>query len=151
MCCCCRYCKKKKAKKLKKEGGEIESPSTTKNEAISAAAVKTVELQTYKLDDLQNFEDDSYYITDPQANEDDANWSVDTTWFYISSSGIMLGPFKTYELVTLYVDNNIDSLTCITRDTLLRHDKGMASWRRLHEMPALNQFVSRSLVNGNAH
>ena len=115
---------------------------------MTVDAVELVEAPTYSLDDLQNFDYENYNIFDTDSHDDDAMWSIDTTWNYISSEGIMLGPFKTAELVVFYEENNLNSLTCIDKTTLIRSENGMESWRRLYEMPALCKFVCRSLVTG---
>ena len=115
---------------------------------MTVDAVELVEAPTYSLDDLQNFDYENYNIFDTDSHDDDAMWSMDTTWNYISSEGIMLGPFKTAELVVFYEENNLNSLTCIDKTTLIRSENGMETWRRLYEMPVLCKFVCRSLVTG---
>ena len=142
ICCCCRYRSRKKKAKLK------EKKTKGSEGAMTVDAVELVEAPTYSLDDLQNFDYENYNIVDTDSHDDDAMWSIDTTWNYISSEGVMLGPFKTAELVVFYEENNLNSLTCIDKTTLIRSENGMESWRRLYEMPALCKFVCRSLVTG---
>jgi hypothetical protein len=137
-CICCCFCRYRKRKKTR---------AKNKNDIQQTKGEGKIEPTTYSLNELQNFDFENYNITDVDATEDDANWGVDTIWYYISSQGTMLGPCKTTDLISLYIDNNFNSLTCIDQNTLLRHDDNMGSWRRLYEMPSLKQFVGRTLIN----
>ena len=122
-------------KKLNKTKGKGDAKIVDGNKSTSVDDVELVPRATsFTLDELQNFDYENYNIIDTASTEDDTKWNIDTKWNYISSDGIMFGPFTTAELIPLYIDNNINAQTCIDRNTLVRSLDGMQSWRRLYEM-----------------
>ena len=166
-CCCCCFCryrnrKKKKAGKNKnksfaadfaaadeteKDFESGDADDTGKSVELAGKNIIKEEVKQVVLEELPDFDELAFSVIQTAVTEEDSMWNETTEWLFVGASGGIHGKYKTWELVGLYVKNNVSHETAITENTLVRHDT-MASWRPLKMLPLLKAFVSREIPRG---
>ena len=93
-----------------KDAMNSESDGASKSVELMGGKGSTEEVNNVDLEELPDFDDLAFSIVQTDVTEEDSAWNTNTEWLFVGASGGIHGKYKTWELVGLYIKNNVPSI-----------------------------------------